>query len=265
MTDIEPGNGGIFTGITAIADLYKGTISGPMSFGFGGADLYQQCQAATWSRCTKFGNVVVVPTGYISGAALSDTATWFSTTFATLHVRPGYTYGRGEPERTRTLRFKSDRRPTSPASSTYQPAPRSRPAKALPSPDLRHWNGPETSSHPWLGPRLSQARFNTPGTLADPTWDYTTVAEPRSYLTMTGGDTQQAAILPPASRHRVARCRVAILDHFTAGEITAILSGKTGLTGVALVEVYDVRSAGVGLAELTNVSTRGLVGVISTG
>src|SRR5215467_2196119 len=37
MTDIEPGNGGIFTGTSAVPDLYKGTISGPMSFGFGGA------------------------------------------------------------------------------------------------------------------------------------------------------------------------------------------------------------------------------------
>ena len=50
----------------------------------------------------------------------------------------------------------------------------------------------------------------------------------------------------------------AILITLQPGKYTAILSGNNGTTGVGLVEVYDI--SGGGLSELTNVSTRGLVG-----
>src|SRR5215471_18328710 len=66
MTDMEPGNGGIFTGTSALADLYKGTISGPMSFGIGGAT-YTNIASGPMVAMYKISNIVVVPTGYISG------------------------------------------------------------------------------------------------------------------------------------------------------------------------------------------------------
>jgi len=81
------------------------------------------------------GFFLFVPTGYVSGTALSDLAIYSGKTFATLGVTPGtylWTWG---AERTRTSRLKSYRksyrRPTSP---TSRPAPRSKPDKALLSP-----------------------------------------------------------------------------------------------------------------------------------
>ena len=49
----------------------------------------------------------------------------------------------------------------------------------------------------------------------------------------------------------------AILTTLQPGGYTAIVSGKGGTTGVALVEVYDMDTAAT--SELANISTRGLV------
>jgi VPDSG-CTERM motif len=49
---------------------------------------------------------VVVPTDYVSGTALSDTAAWLGKTFATLGVTPGtyvWTWGTGLPNQNFTL------------------------------------------------------------------------------------------------------------------------------------------------------------------
>src|SRR5205085_6383331 len=46
----------------------------------------------------QVGTGLIVPTGYVSGTALSDTATYSGRTFATLNVRPGtyvWTWGTG--------------------------------------------------------------------------------------------------------------------------------------------------------------------------
>jgi len=98
-TDIEPGNGGMFTGISARADLYKGTISGPTSFGIGGGGQYTNNASGDMVGIyAAVGNVVVVPTGYVSGTALSDSAVWSGKTFLTLGVTPGtyvWTWGPG--------------------------------------------------------------------------------------------------------------------------------------------------------------------------
>src|SRR5262245_40105296 len=89
-TDIEPANGGIFTGTTAFADLYRGNVSGPRSFGVGGGGQYTNIASGDMVGIYAVsGNIVVVPTGYVSGTALSDTATWSGKTFATLGVTPG--------------------------------------------------------------------------------------------------------------------------------------------------------------------------------
>jgi len=92
-TDIEPANGGIFTGTTAFADLYQGNVSGPTSFGSGEAFFTNIASGDMVGIYAVLGNIVVVPTGYVSGNALSDTATWSGRTFATLGVTPG-----SEPE-----------------------------------------------------------------------------------------------------------------------------------------------------------------------
>ena len=49
-----------------------------------------------------------------------------------------------------------------------------------------------------------------------------------------------------------------MLLNLAPGAYTAIVRGKNGATGIALVEVYDLDTSGV--ARLANVSTRGRVG-----
>jgi Gluconolactonase len=62
--------------------------------------------------------------------------------------------------------------------------------------------------------------------------------------------------IPPALRPTDTR-ESALLITLQPGSYTAIVSGKNGTTGVALVEVYDVDSSST--SQLANISTRGLV------
>jgi sugar lactone lactonase YvrE len=108
-----------------------------------------------------------------------------------------------------------------------------------------------------LGPTLSQPPFNVSGVLADPTLQLFDGSGHPLWFNDNWKDTQQAQIqaaglAPPNDLES------AILQVLPPGNYTAILSGKSGTTGIGLVEVYDV-SPGV-FAELTNVSTRGFVG-----
>jgi hypothetical protein len=89
-------NGTIFIGGggSANADIYTG-FTGPTSFGSGGV----------FAANTSSGNFVgmqngwmLVPQGYLSGAALSDSMTFNSATFASLGLTPGtyeWTWGTG--------------------------------------------------------------------------------------------------------------------------------------------------------------------------
>jgi len=106
-----------------------------------------------------------------------------------------------------------------------------------------------------LGPTLTQ--FNVPGVLADPFLGLFDGSGNVLYTNDNWKDTQQAAITatgkaPPNDLES------AIVRTLEPGNYTAILSSKNGTPGVGLVEVYDT-STGVS-AELTNVSTRGVVG-----
>jgi len=99
-TDMEPANGGIFTGTTAFADIYRGNVSGPSSFGFEIEDAIYTHNASgdMVGIYSVLGNIVVVPQGYISGTPLSNTATWTGWSYAVLGVAPGtyvWTWGPG--------------------------------------------------------------------------------------------------------------------------------------------------------------------------
>jgi glucose/arabinose dehydrogenase len=105
-----------------------------------------------------------------------------------------------------------------------------------------------------LGPSLQ--RFGIANTVADPTLELH--ASDSSLLRANDNwkDTQQTEIqntgIPPTDPTEAA-----IVATLVPGSYTAIENGKNGGTGVGLIEVYDLNSAGG--SQLANLSTRGLV------
>src|SRR5690348_249636 len=89
---MQPDIAAIGTGSTpATIDSYSGTITGPASFGSGGGT---DASSGSGDFVEIFadnapGLFFWVPSGYISGNALSSSATWDNATFASLGVMPG--------------------------------------------------------------------------------------------------------------------------------------------------------------------------------
>jgi len=89
-----------------------------------------------------------------------------------------------------------------------------------------------------LGPTLSQSPFNIPGTLTDPTVTLldangTIVASNDDWKSLQLDEIQATGLAPP-SEHESA-----ILTTLPAGDFTAIVSGKNGQTGIALVDAFS--------------------------
>ena len=105
-----------------------------------------------------------------------------------------------------------------------------------------------------LGPSLTQ--FNVPNALQNPTLELHNGTG--SIITSNDDwkDTQQTLIeatgLPPSDDRESA-----ILITLPPGSYTVFEAGKNGMTGIGLVEVYDLDTAAN--AKLTNISTRGFV------
>jgi len=252
--------GGIVTGPTSSSvDRYfdNETSSGPTSFGSGGLTLASSGSGhmvGTSTTCfgAECGRFIFVPRGYVSGTFLSNSATWSGKTFATLGVTPGtyvWTWGTGANQNF-TLQIE-------PATNITNVSTRAS-VQTDTGVTIAGFIVTGTDSKRvvvrGLGPTLTQ--FGVSGVLADPTLnlhDAThTIATNDNWK-----DAQQAAIeatglAPPNDAES------AIVLTLPPGNYTAILAGKNGTTGVGLVEVYDI--TGGGLSELTNVSTRGLVG-----
>jgi hypothetical protein len=99
-----------------------------------------------------------------------------------------------------------------------------------------------------------------PGALQDPTLE---LHDSAGHVVFNDNwrDTQEQVIrdttIPPADDRESA-----IVAGLDPGNYTAIVSGKNGATGIALVEVYDLGTASLdtsGNARLANISTRGFV------
>jgi hypothetical protein len=106
-----------------------------------------------------------------------------------------------------------------------------------------------------IGPSL--ARYFIPNVLADPVLE---LHGPTGFATVMNDnwrDTQEAAIeasgIPPTND-----LESAIDATLDPGAYTAIVKGKNGTSGVALIEVYDLDQAAS--SKLANISTRALVG-----
>jgi hypothetical protein len=104
-----------------------------------------------------------------------------------------------------------------------------------------------------LGPSLAQ--FGVPGLLEDPTLELH-AGDGRVVFNDNWRDTQQdeiiASTIPPSNA-----AESAIVATLPPGGHTAIVRGKGGATGVALIEVYDLDRAAP--SKLANISTRGFV------
>ena len=75
-----------------------GNISGPFSFGSGGTTLASSSSGDAVGLDVFYGNLLFVPSGYVSGSPLSDTSTYNNATLASLGVTPGtyiWTWGTG--------------------------------------------------------------------------------------------------------------------------------------------------------------------------
>jgi hypothetical protein len=88
-----------------------------------------------------------------------------------------------------------------------------------------------------LGPTLAQPPFNITGNLTDPTLmlvdaNGTVVASNDDWKSSQQNEIQATGLAPPNDRE------AAILTTLPTGNFTAIVSGKNGQTGVALVDVF---------------------------
>jgi hypothetical protein len=89
-----------------------------------------------------------------------------------------------------------------------------------------------------LGPTLAQSRFNVAGALTNPTLvlvdaNGSVVAFNDDWKSSQESEIQATGLAPPNDRE------AAILTTLPPGSFTAIVSGKNGETGIALVDVFD--------------------------
>jgi hypothetical protein len=85
-------------------DIYTG-FTGPLSFGTGIGG-FGSSGSGDFFGIVAAQNEIAVPKGYVSGAALSGSATFDNSTFATLGLTPGtyvYTFGNGADADTFTV------------------------------------------------------------------------------------------------------------------------------------------------------------------
>ena len=105
--DVFASSGGISIGATVDTTLYNG-FTGPTSFGSGGVHFANTSSGdfVTIFASGFFFQDISLPRTYVSNAALSDSMTFNSATFATLGVIPGtytWTWGTGLPNQNFTL------------------------------------------------------------------------------------------------------------------------------------------------------------------
>ncbi|HEX5327186.1 MAG TPA: hypothetical protein VFW75_11005 [Acetobacteraceae bacterium] len=105
---VGPLHGEINTGPASFVGVSWDTgYTGPTSFGSGG-ELPASSGSGDTVGIGAFGVDLVVPSGYVSGSALSDTSTYDNQTFASLGVTPGsyvWTWGRGATADSFTLQI----------------------------------------------------------------------------------------------------------------------------------------------------------------
>lgn len=93
---VNPSNGTIYLGATAAYDQGT-TVSGPANFGTG-AMVTASSGSGDLVGVNEANHRLLLPSGYVSGASLADTATWDNTTLSAIGFALGtytYTWGSG--------------------------------------------------------------------------------------------------------------------------------------------------------------------------
>jgi hypothetical protein len=258
---IGPNSGTIFTGVTrTMNDLYAGgTLSGPMSFGSGGQTFSSSGSGdrvgITFSTALA-GFELRVPTGYVSGNALSDSATYIGKTFATLGVTPGtyvWTWGPGANQNF-TLDVVAVAVSGTPPGLFLNISTRGRVGTGddvLIGGFIIGGSVPVQVIMRALGPSL--AAFGITDALQDPTLELHDGSGTLLVSDDNWRDSQQAAIIQAGGLAPTDDRESAIVATLAPGNYTLIVRGKnlnlvrlplgriqiTPATGVALVEVYN--------------------------
>jgi hypothetical protein len=237
---------------------YFGAITGPGSFGSSANFTLASSGSGDMVGISvelAFQTHLSVPTGYVSGTALANSATYSGQTFVTLGVTPGtyvWKWGTGANQNF-TLQI-----PPTPSITNFsaRASVQTDPGVTIAGFTITG-TGPKSVVIRGLGPTLAQ-KFNVPGVLADPFLSLRDGSGNVIWNNNDWKDSQQAAIQATGLASGLNDLESAILQILQPGNYTAILSGRNFTTGVGLIEVYDV-STGTS-AELTNVSTRAFVG-----
>jgi hypothetical protein len=201
-----------------------------------------------------------VPTGYVSGTALSDTAIYSGTTLAALGVTPGtyvWTWGT-----TANQNFTLQIPPFPPVFPPATITNISTRAQVLTGDNILDGGFIITGTEAktilirGIGPSLGSVGLS--GVLADPTLE---LYGPNSSALLATNDNwqdTQAYDIQAFGFSPTNNLESAILATLQPGAYTVILAGKDGGTGIGLVEVYDFDQ--VSDSMLANISTRGSVG-----
>lgn len=117
-----------------------------------------------------------------------------------------------------------------------------------------------------LGPSLANGNPPVTGVLADPFLELHlpdgTVVSNNNWRIRQEEQILATGLEPPDDLEAAIVADLAPFDPNvpSSGQYTAIVSGRDGGSGVALVEIYDLDDAGTTVAQLANISTRGFVG-----
>jgi hypothetical protein len=89
---IQPISAIIELGSTATIEEFRG-LSGPATFGPGAGLITSSVRSGSFAGIDGGAGILGVPTGYVSGTPITDSATWDGATFASLGLTPGtYTW-----------------------------------------------------------------------------------------------------------------------------------------------------------------------------